>query len=76
MWSDFSRVCQRWHKFENFIADMGERPKRHNLGRKHAEKNYSPSNCFWEHVSKNCRDTDNAGKPTKPGRGKRAESRG
>ena len=60
------KVCKRWHKFENFIADMGERPKRHNLSRKNCEKDYSPSNCLWEHVSKNNADTQN-GKPTKPG---------
>lgn len=69
------RVCKRWHSFENFVCDMGERPKRHNLGRKHAECDYSPSNCVWEHVSKNCRDTKNDGTPTKPGKRKGAKSR-
>lgn len=69
------KVCRRWHTFENFIADMGERPKRHTLGRKHAEKDYCPSNCVWEHISKNGRDTDNAGNPTKPGRLKGARKR-
>ena len=69
------RVCRRWHKFENFIADMGERPKRHNLGRKRAEEDYGPDNCIWEHVSKNCRDTKNDGNPTKPGLLKGAKPR-
>lgn len=69
------RVCQRWQNFQNFILDMGERPKRYNLGRKHAEKSYSPKNCFWEHVSRNCRDTKNDGQPTKPGLKKGARPR-
>lgn len=69
------KVVKRWHKFENFIADMGERPKRYNLGRKHAEKDYGPDNCFWEHISLNCRDTKNDGSPTIPGRKKGAVPR-
>lgn len=69
------RVCERWHRFENFIVDMGECPKRHNLGRKKAEEDYCPENCFWEHVSKNCRDTKNDGNPTKPGLLKGAKPR-
>ncbi len=69
------RVCKRWHNFSAFIADMGECPKRHNLGRKYADNNYCPSNCFWEHVSTNCRDTKNDGTPTKPGKIKKAKSR-
>lgn len=68
-------VCKRWHKFELFLKDMGERPKRHNLGRKHAEKDYCKSNCIWEHVSKNGPDTY-YGKPTKPGLLKGAKPRG
>lgn len=69
------KVVARWHEFEKFIEDMGERPKRHNIGRKHAEKPYGPSNCCWEHVSTNCRDTKNDGTPTKPGLKKGARSR-
>lgn len=69
------RVCERWHEFSKFIQDMGERPKRHNLGRKHAEHDYSLLNCFWEHISKNCRDTKNDGTPTRPGLRKGARPR-
>ena len=69
------RVWARWHSFSIFLADMGERPKHYNLGRKNAERNYSPSNCFWEHISSNCRDTGNDGKPTKPGLKKGAKPR-
>lgn len=65
------KVCKRWHSFDNFIADMGERPKRHTLSRNHAEKDYTPSNCIWEHITKNIADTC-FGKPTKAGRKKGA----
>ena len=68
------KVHPRWHKFANFVEDMGERPKRHNLSRKHAERNYSPANCEWEHISKNTADTS-YGKPTKAGLKKGAKPR-
>lgn len=42
------KVCKRWHKFENFYADMGEPPTpKHTLERKNNDKGYSPSNCKW-----------------------------
>lgn len=61
------KVCSRWHEFSNFLEDIGERPKRHNLGRRNCERSYFKGNCFWEHISLNCRDTANSGAPTKPG---------
>ena len=69
-------VCDRWRSFTNFVADMGERPKGYNLGRRNAEGNYEPENCFWETISENCRDTKNDGTPTKPGLMKGAKPRG
>lgn len=69
------KVVKAWHDFDNFIKDMGERPKRHNLGRKRAEEDYGPDNCKWEHISLNCRDTKNDGMPTKPGLRKGAKAR-
>lgn len=43
------RVCKRWLKFENFIADMGKKPsKNHSLGRIKNNGNYEPGNCRWE----------------------------
>lgn len=68
------KVCKRWHSLENFIKDMGERPKRHNLSRKNCEKDYEPGNCFWEHITKNTADTC-FGEPTRPGLKKGAKSR-
>ena len=40
-------VCKRWLKFENFYADMGERPPGLTLERVNNEKGYSPKNCRW-----------------------------
>ncbi len=41
-------VCRRWLKFENFLADMGEKPApRMSVERTNNDKGYSPSNCIW-----------------------------
>jgi hypothetical protein len=40
-------VCDRWRKFENFLADMGERPERLTLDRIDTNGNYEPTNCKW-----------------------------
>jgi hypothetical protein len=41
-------VCERWLKFENFLADMGLRPSlQHSIERLDVDGNYDPVNCKW-----------------------------
>jgi hypothetical protein len=40
-------VCERWHDFASFLADMGECPLGLTLDRLKNDRGYEPGNCRW-----------------------------
>lgn len=40
-------ICDSWLDFENFYADMGDKPKDLSLDRINNDLGYSPENCRW-----------------------------
>ena len=46
------KVCKRWHKFENFLEDMGEPPEGMSIDRKNNNRGYTPANCRWTNPRK------------------------
>lgn len=50
-------VCDQWHNFENFLADMGEAPTGRSLERKDGQKGYEKSNCIWATIKEQNRNT-------------------
>lgn len=54
------KVCERWHRFENFLSDMGEQPKGLDLDRIDNNGGYSPENCRWTTRKINVRNSTTA----------------
>ena len=51
-------ICDRWFTFENFLADMGERPSiKYSIDRyPNNSGNYEPGNCRWATMKEQCRN--------------------
>jgi hypothetical protein len=50
-------VCKRWDKFENFLADMGEAPKKFSIDRIDVNGDYKLSNCRWADAKQQANNT-------------------
>lgn len=54
-------ICNKWlESFNNFLADMGERPEGMSIDRIDVNGNYEPSNCRWATRSQQQRNKSNS----------------
>lgn len=52
------KVCERWHKFVNFLSDMGRRPiGKYSIDRfPNKDGDYEPNNCRWATIEEQNRN--------------------
>jgi len=55
-------ICDRWLTFDNFLADMGEKPPGYSIDRINNDGNYEPGNCRWASKEVQARSASEAGK--------------
>lgn len=60
-------LCKRWMLFDNFLKDMGKRPKGLTLERINNNLGYYPENCIWasQLAQRHNRRPHNSAKETK-----------
>ena len=56
------KVCDRWLNFENFVADVGEKPLGYTLDRVDYNGDYEPNNFRWASPSEQSKNQRKKGK--------------